>query len=182
MVSTFDLITKLKVPAAALAVSGIALASGAAWAQDDAPSPVTVIDQDDVAQSGKTALDQIIVFTKSGAKNVQTIPSSVTAVTGETLKRTFAQDLRDLSSLAPNVSLEPVGIFQNSASFYIRGLGTADIESAVDPVVAVLVDGIYQARVSTALSDFLDIESVQILRGPQGTEYGHNSTAGVADV
>ena len=79
-------------------------------------------------------------------------PNSVTAVSGEAFERTFAQDLRDISSLAPNVSLEPVGIFQNSASFFIRGLGTQDIESAVDPVVAVLVDGIYQARVSTAAS------------------------------
>lgn len=155
----------------ALAASGIALMSGTALAQDD-----------DAGSQVKSAIDQVIVTTKAGAKNVQTLPVSMTAVTGETLKRTFAQDLRDLSSISPNVSLEPVGIFQNSASFFIRGLGTQDIESAVDPVVAILIDGIYQARVSSALSDMLDVEAVNIMRGPQGTEFGHNSTAGVVDL
>ena len=60
-----------------------------------------------------------------------------------------------MTQYAPNVSLEPVGIFQNSASFYIRGQGTADIESATDPKVSIFIDGVYQARVSTALSDFV---------------------------
>lgn len=155
----------------ALAASGIVLMSGTALAQDD-----------DSGSQVRSAIDQVIVTTKAGAKDVQTLPVSMTAVTGETLKRTFAQDLRDLSQISPNVSLEPVGIFQNSAAFYIRGLGTQDIESSADPVVAVLVDGIYQARVSTALSDLLDVEAVNIMRGPQGTEFGHNSTAGVVDL
>lgn len=159
-------------PTVALAVSALALSSGTALAQD--------ADEND--QESSTTIEQLIVTTKGGARNVQTLPVSVTAVTGDSLQRTFAQDLRDLSNVSPNVSLEPVGIFQNSAAFYIRGLGTQDIESAVDPVVAVLVDGIYQARVSTALSDMLDVESVQIYRGPQGTEFGHNSTAGVVNV
>ncbi len=168
--------SRLKLSAAALAVSGVAL-TGNALAQGDEPAAA---DQITAADVQGTQLDTIVVQTKGGAKDLQTAPFAATAVSGESLKRTYAQDLRDISSLAPNVSLEPVGIFQNSAAFYIRGLGTQDIESAADPVVAVLVDGIYQARVSTALSDFLDISNVQILRGPQGTEFGHNSTAGVA--
>lgn len=155
----------------AIAASGIALMSGTALAQDEGSGSQV-----------KSAIDQVIVTTKAGAKDVQTLPVSMTSVTGESLARTFAQDLRDLSNVSPNVSLEPVGIFQNSAAFYIRGLGTQDIESAADPVVAVLIDGIYQARVSSALSDMLDVEAVNILRGPQGTEFGHNSTAGVVDL
>ncbi|MFN3231891.1 MAG: TonB-dependent receptor [Alphaproteobacteria bacterium] len=176
------LVSRLKLSAAALAVSGVALTGSAALAQGDTPTPVTVIDEEEIERSGAVQLETIIVETKGGAKDLQSAAFAATAVSGEALKRTFAQDLRDISALAPNVSLEPVGIFQNSASFYIRGLGTADIESAADPVVAVLVDGIYQARVSTALSDFLDISTVQVLRGPQGTEFGHNSTAGVVTI
>ena len=169
------ILSELKTRATALAVSGIALTASTAYAQDDIDVPPEI-------PTGTGELDQIIVFTKGGAKDLQVVPSAVTAITDEALQRTFAQDLRDVTQLAPNVSLEPVGIFQNSAAFFIRGLGTQDIESASDPVVAVLVDGVYQARVSTALSDFLDVETIQIFRGPQGTEFGHNSTAGVVDI
>ena len=88
MDSTFDLITKLKAPAAALAVSGIALASGAAYAQGEAPSAVTPIDENQTAQSG-SQLDQMVVYTKGGEKNVMSVPNSVTAISGEALQSDF---------------------------------------------------------------------------------------------
>jgi iron complex outermembrane receptor protein len=165
--------SRLKASAAILAVSGIALGAGAALAQQQ---PQTG------PQSGRRVIEQVVVTTKQGQQDIQEIPVSMTAVTGEQLAKSFAQDLRDVTQFAPNVSLEPVGIFQNSASFYIRGQGTADIESATDPKVSIFIDGVYQARVSTALSDFLDVSAVQILRGPQGTEFGHNTVAGAVVV
>jgi iron complex outermembrane receptor protein len=174
MANELGLFAALRIPSSLLAVSAIALCAGPALAQDPPPpSP---------AASGKRIIEQVIVSTKQGQQNVQEIPVSMTAVTGEQLQQSFAQDLRDVTQFAPNVSLEPVGIFQNSASFYIRGQGTADIESATDPKVSIFIDGVYQARVSTALSDFLDVSSVQILRGPQGTEFGHNTVAGAVVV
>ncbi|MEN3950904.1 TonB-dependent receptor [Iodidimonas sp. SYSU 1G8] len=154
-------------------MSGIALTAGTAMAQDSKPPDNTI---------GRRVIEQVVVSTKQGQQDVQSIPVSMTAVTTEQLERTFAQDLRDVTQYAPNVSLEPVGIFQNSASFYIRGQGTADIESATDPKVSIFIDGVYQARVSTALADFLDVSAVQILRGPQGTEFGHNTVAGAVVV
>lgn len=175
MAANHGLLDKLRIQSSLLAVSTIALTAGAAFAQNTPPpAPPT--------SGGKRVIEQVVVTTKQGQQDVQEIPVSMTAVTGEQLQQSFAQDLRDVTQFAPNVSLEPVGIFQNSASFYIRGQGTADIESATDPKVSIFIDGVYQARVSTALSDFLDVSSVQILRGPQGTEFGHNTVAGAVVV
>ena len=126
----------------------------------------------------KTTLETVITQGQRVEEDAQTVPVVSTIIAGEALENKFAQDLRDLSNAAPNVQLEPVGQFQNSASFFIRGQGSTDIESAVDPGVAIFVDNVYQARISNSLSDFLDIESVEILRGPQGTLFGRNTISG----
>jgi len=129
-----------------------------------------------------TALEEIIVTATRRESSAQDVSIPVTAVSGEALERTFAQDLRDLTAASPNVQLEPVGIFQNASSFFIRGQGTGDIESASDSKVTVFVDDVVQARVSTALADFVDISLVEILRGPQGTLFGRNTIAGAVQV
>lgn len=167
MPNTPDFSSKFNLPTMALAVSGIALSSGAAWAQGDGTD-----------RAPRSALDEIVVQTEKRSASQQTVPVAVTAVTGKTLERKFAQDFRDLTSSAPNVLLEPVGSFQNASSFFIRGAGSSDIESAADPGIAVFIDGVYQARTSTALVDFLDVEAVEILRGPQGTLFGRNAIGG----
>ncbi len=123
-------------------------------------------------------IEEIVVTATRRDENLQRVAIPMTSVSGEALERAFAQDLRDLTNASPNVILEPVGIFQNSAAFVIRGQGTADIESASDSKVAILVDGVVQGRVSTALGDMLDVNAVELLRGPQGTLFGRNTIAG----
>ena len=162
-----------KKPAVALAVSSLALSASASWAQDDdaAEAPSNRL-------APRTSIDTIVTQAQKTEGNVQTTPVAQTVVSGENLRRQFAQDFRDVTGAAPNVLLEPVGAFQNASSFFIRGAGSADIESAADPGIAVLIDGVYQARTSTALSDFLDVEAVEVLRGPQGTLFGRNAIGG----
>lgn len=162
-----DIFTKFAAPTVALAVSSLALSAGTALAQDA-----------DGARAPRSALEEIVVQTEKRTASQQTVPVAVTAVTGRALEQKFAQDFRDLTSSAPNVLLEPVGSFQNASSFFIRGAGSADIESAADPGIAIFIDGVYQARTSTALVDFLDVEAVEILRGPQGTLFGRNAIGG----
>lgn len=129
--------------------------------------------------SGSAMLEEIVVTATRRDASAQDVPISVTAVSGDQLQRTFAQDARDLNGLAPNVQLQPVGAFQNAAAFYIRGVGSSDIESAVDPGIATFIDDVYQGRVSTALQDFVDVSAVEVLRGPQGTLFGRNAIGGV---
>ncbi len=134
------------------------------------------------AMAWSAELEEIVVTATRRDESVQNVAIPITAVTGEMLERRFAQDLRDLSNTSPNVQFEPVGIFQNSSSFSIRGQGTGDIESAADGKVGIYTDGVVAARVSTALSDMLDIKSVEILRGPQGTLFGRNTIAGAVQI
>jgi len=134
------------------------------------------------AEGRSKALEEVVVTATRREESQQDVPIPMTAVSGEALERAFAQDLRDLTQASPNVALEPVGIFQNAAAFVIRGQGTADIESASDSKVAILVDGVVQGRVSTALSDLVDVRSVEILRGPQGTLFGRNTIAGAVQI
>ena len=173
-------LSSFALPAAtALAVSGIALTSGSAWAQgDDVPNAVSTVSQDEIRRAPRNKIDTIATFAQKTEGDVQTTPIAQTVVSGDALKRQFAQDFRDVTGAAPNVLLEPVGAFQNASSFFIRGAGSADIESAADPGIAVLIDGVYQARTSTALVDFIDVEAVEILRGPQGTLFGRNAIGG----
>ncbi len=166
-----DLLSRWKAPVALLAVSGIALSTSAAMAQD-AAAPA------DTGYRPASGIETVTTQAQKIETNIQSTPVAVTSISGEVLQRSFAQDLRDLSKNTPNVMMEPVGAFQNASAFFIRGFGSTDIESATDPGVGIFVDGIYQARTSTGLSDMLDVAAVEVLRGPQGTLFGRNTIVG----
>jgi iron complex outermembrane recepter protein len=128
-------------------------------------------------------MEEIIVTTKRGdTVNLQTISEAVTSFSGDALEREAAVTLEDFNHAIPNVQLEHVGLFQAAASFSMRGIGTAGIESFADPVVAVFVDDVYYSRNAVALLDLFDVESVTAFRGPQGTLYGRNAFAGAISV
>ena len=131
------------------------------------------------AETASGVVEEIIVTTKRGVtENVQTMSEAVTAFSGPSLEREFAVTLEDFNHAIPNTQLEHVGLFQAAASFSMRGIGTAGIESFADPVTAVFVDDAYYSRNAVSLLDLFDIESVTALRGPQGTLYGRNAFAG----
>lgn len=134
------------------------------------------------APAERRMLEEIVVTAARREQDIQDVAVTVTAITGDVLQRAFAQDATGLNGIAPNVQLMPVGAFPNASAFYIRGVGSTDIESAGEPGIAVFVNDIYQGRTSTALTDFLDIESVEILRGPQGTLFGRNAAGGVVQI
>lgn len=130
----------------------------------------------------RSVLDEIIVQTTKRAKAAQTVPTAVTAFSGVRLEREHAVTLEDFNHSIPNTQLEHVGLFQAAGSFSMRGIGTAGIESFADPVVAVFVDGVYYSRNAVSLLDLFDIESIEALRGPQGTVWGRNAFAGAVVV
>ena len=135
------------------------------------------------AQDTSGYIEEIIVTTKRGdVTNLQDMSEAITAFSGEALEREYAVTLEDFNHAIPNTQLEHVGLFQAAASFSMRGIGTAGIESFADPVVAVFVDDVYYSRNAVALLDLFDIESVTAFRGPQGTLYGRNAFAGAISV
>jgi len=152
-----------------MCVSGLAI-SVAAGAQEVPQSPA--------GMQVSSGLEEIVVTSRKRAERLQDVPLTVSAFTADSISKKGAVDLQALSTSVPNVKLEHVGLFQSAASFAIRGIGNTSIEPYDDPRVAVFVDGAYQARVADGLGDMFDVESVEVLRGPQGALYGRNAFAG----
>ena len=144
-------------------VAGLAATSGTAWAQDDS-------DKDDGA---------IVVTAQLREQNIQDIPLSITAVSGEMLEARSQTRLTDITAQAPNVLLQqnPSGS-GNSMRAYIRGVGQGDFSPSVEPGVGIYVDDIYFGTVTASAFDLTDLERVEVLRGPQGTLAGMNSQGG----
>ena len=130
------------------------------------------------AASDEAVLEEIVVTARKKEEPLQETPVAVTALTSETIERINATDLTDLHLRAPNVLISTTGSFNSSASVFIRGIGNADIDSTIDPPVAILMDGVYIPRPANNSLDLFDIEQIEVLRGPQGTLFGRNTTAG----
>lgn len=138
------------------------------------------------AQSGAgDAVDpgagDIIVTAQRRAENVQKIPVAVAVVGGETLANTNAVSIANLTGLVPSMTFT-AGNETRNASIRIRGVGTDVFSTGVEPSVSVVVDGVVLQRPGSAFSDLGDIERVEVLRGPQGTLFGKNSSAGVVNI
>ena len=131
-----------------------------------------------VASTAAAQVDEIVVTAQKRESTLLETPVAVTAVSSEALEKTTAFNVQDLVVLTPSLS-----VTQNSGpgvvSYSIRGIGTSSDNFALEPSVSVYVDGVYRARQAAAVNDFIDLERVEVLRGPQATLYGRNSTAGV---
>ena len=126
------------------------------------------------------AIDEIVVTSQKRATgiSVQDIATSVTAVNADLIEATDSIDLTDVGRLAPNATLHPSATFASTPNFLIRGIGVSGTTRSLDPSVGVIVDGVYLGFPMGANLDMFDRESVEILRGPQGTLLGRNVTGG----
>jgi iron complex outermembrane receptor protein len=137
------------------------------------------------AQSATTAADgaveEVVVTAQKRTERLQDVPLAVTAVSGEALSRQQINDTTSLTRAVPSLSFQP-GATSNGAGFRIRGIGTQLFSLGVEASVSVVVDGIVAARQTQSFADFADIERIEVLRGPQGTLFGKNATAGVISI
>lgn len=109
---------------------------------------------------------------------MQDVPLAVTAFNADSLEALKVRDVQGLTYSAPNVSLDQVGTSRGTANFSIRGLGINSSIPSIDPTVGVFVDGVYLGFNGGVVFDLFDLESVEILRGPQGILFGRNTTGG----
>lgn len=133
------------------------------------------------AQGAADALrDEILVTAtkQANAENVQDVPLAITAYGDEQLDALKVRDLQSLSYIMPNVSLDDVGTARGVANFSIRGLGINSSIPSIDPTVGVFVDGVYLGINGGVVLDIFDLESIEVLRGPQGILFGRNTTGG----
>ncbi len=121
----------------------------------------------------------IITATKMGATRLQDTPIAVSAYSTSYLDRSGAKDIRDLAAQTPNLVVSQNGPF---AQIYIRGIGSNNSFAGSDPSSTVNIDGVYIARPAAVFNNFMDIERIEVLRGPQGTLYGRNAVGGTINV
>lgn len=125
---------------------------------------------------------QVMARKKSAAESAQDVPLAMTAYGGEQLDAMFVQDLTDMSYSAPNVQLEAIGTVPGVQNFTIRGQGINSSIPSVDPTVGTFIDGVYLGVTYGAIIDMFELESVEILRGPQGLLFGRNVTGGAVSL
>ncbi|WP_333570414.1 TonB-dependent receptor [Sphingorhabdus sp.] len=126
--------------------------------------------------------EPIIVTATLRAMDVQDIPLAVTAVAPEALERQGVNDIKNLASISPSFNIQSSNTETQGTSIKIRGVGTTGNNTGLESSVGVFIDGVYQSRPGVALGDLVDIERLEILRGPQGTLFGRNTSAGALNV
>ena len=125
-----------------------------------------------------TLLDDVVVTAQKREQSIQDVPVSITAFDAEQLEAAKVRDLGDLTIGLPNVGFDEIGTSRGTANFSIRGLGVSGSIPTVDPTVGVFVDGVYMGMNATVLHDAFDLESIEVLRGPQGVLFGRNVVGG----
>jgi iron complex outermembrane recepter protein len=129
--------------------------------------------------TGNATVQEIIVTAQFRAQKLQDTPIAITALTSDALDARSANSLADATNGAPSVVLRPASTaFGDSVSASIRGLGQTDFNPAMEPGVGIYVDDVYMPRLTGANLDLLDVQRVEVLRGPQGTLTGKNSEGG----
>lgn len=126
--------------------------------------------------------DEIVVTATGRAAAIQDVPLAVTAIGAETLENTGVQDLRDITQVAPSFSMQSGQSQSSGTTARIRGIGTGSDNPGFEAAVGIFIDGVYRARAGAALADLPDLERIEVLRGPQGTLFGRNTSAGAVSV
>jgi iron complex outermembrane recepter protein len=148
-------------------------AAAPAWSQDAAPA------EDD------GGIQEIVVTAQKRSENVQNVPIAISAFAGEALSERAVGNVSQLAALSPNVNLDSGVSFSASTAVLaasIRGIGASDFAFNIDPAVGVYLDGVYLARSVGANQDLLDVERIEILKGPQGTLFGRNTIGGAISI
>ena len=151
----------------AVAVSAI----GTAFA-----SPVLAQDNDSDADARR--LGTVTVSAQRVEENLQDVPVAVTALDTAQLEDRQVQNVRDLTAQVPNINIATNTGTASAARIFLRGVGEDESRGAVDQAVGIYVDGVYIGRSVGSLFDVVDLEAVEVLRGPQGTLYGRNTIGG----
>ncbi len=124
---------------------------------------------------------EIVVTAQKRSENVQKVPVAVSVLSGEMLSQTSRPSIETAAQMVPSLNFLKSGTTLNQTIF-LRGVGTATFSIAGEPSVSTVVDGVVYARSGEAFSDLVDIQQMEVLRGPQGTLFGKNASAGVVNI
>jgi len=138
----------------------------------------TVATNAQVSNARTGELERIEVTARRTAESIQEVPVAVTSVSGADLQNIGAQVLTELQQFSPNTTLQTSRGTNSTLTAFIRGVGQQDPLWGYEPGVGIYIDDVYMARPQGAVLDILDVERIEVLRGPQGTLYGKNTIGG----
>jgi outer membrane receptor protein involved in Fe transport len=139
--------------------------------------------QDTEEQAAPARDDNVIIVTATRrAQDVQDIPLAVTAISPQQLEAQRVVNIQQISALAPSFTASQAQLASGSVVLRVRGVGTTSNNIGFESAVGIFIDGAYQARPGVALTEFVDVERVEVLRGPQGTLFGRNTSAGALNI
>src|SRR5580704_9294077 len=154
------------------------LAAAPVVAQTTGPQPASA-----TAVPAEGQLEEVTVTARFRAEKLQETPLAITAVTGDTLAARGATDVTNLAAFVPNAVINPLGAgWGATIAASIRGVGLSDNSLSFEPGVPIYVDGVYLGRPQGAILDLLDLQKVEVLRGPQGTLFGKNAVGGTVSL
>ncbi|MFC7499134.1 TonB-dependent receptor [Enterovirga sp. GCM10030262] len=172
-----------------LVSAGVLALASPAYAQpaEDEVSPTAqsgAVDDTGIAQTETAVRDDgdIIVTATRRNQALSDVPLAVSAVSGESMQNSGAADIRQLQQLSPSLLVSSTQSEAGASSARIRGVGTVGDNPGLESSVAVFIDGVYRSRNGTALTELGPVERVEVLRGPQGTLFGRNASAGIISV
>ncbi len=147
-------------------------------AQETAPAA-----EEPAAAGGTGSFEEEIVITATKrSQSVQEVPIAVTAITAEGLQARGIADVKDIQQAAPSLVVTDSNSTTNGGVIRIRGVGTSGNNPGLESAVGSFIDGVYRSRAGLAMQDLIDVERVEILRGPQGTLFGKNTSAGLVHI
>ena len=158
---------KLKKSTLVLAIASI-IHSGAIYAQESS--------KDDLA------IERIEVTAQKRVQSIQEVPIALTALNGDELNEAGIVTVQNIQNISPSLSISSSTSESRNSTIRIRGVGTTGNNTGLESSVGVFVDGVYLSRTGIAMNDLLDIERIEVLRGPQGTLFGKNTTSGALSI
>lgn len=135
-----------------------------------------------VVNAQSLMLEEVIVTARKVDESLQNVPVAVSAFSGKAIDDLVMRDIRETEGFIPNLVIDSVSVSPAGASIYIRGVGTQEVERSFDPAVGVVIDGVPLSFVNGSMSNTFDYEAFEVLRGPQGTLFGRNTTGGVINI
>jgi outer membrane receptor protein involved in Fe transport len=154
---------------------------GSASTTAEGPTEAAAVDQPD-AEDAQQSQDQIIVTATRRNEALSDVPLAVSAVSGDTMQNTGAVDIRGLNQVSPSLFVFSTSSDAGGGRANIRGIGTVGDNPGIESSVALFIDGVYRSRTGVGLSELGPVDRVEILRGPQGTLFGRNASAGLIHV
>jgi len=148
----------------------------------DAASPVSAEAQESAAEPALPVLEDVVVTATRRETRLSQVPLAVTEVSGERLDAAVIRDTQSLQMEVPSLNVTVSGSESSGSTIRIRSVGTTGSNAGFESAVGVFIDGVYRTRPGLALNDLFDVERIEVLRGPQGTLLGKNTSVGAIHV